>query len=70
MAITWACDRFHHYLLGLFYIETDHKTLVPLMSSMIFPGYDFSVRELDALPCVPVKDSQPLTCNHIQSGVH
>ena len=34
LAITWACDRFHQYLLGLrFHIETDHKPLVPLLSS-------------------------------------
>ena len=34
MAITWACERFQHYLLGMhFKIETDHKPLIPLLSS-------------------------------------
>ena len=41
LAITWACDRFSHYLLGsTFQIETDHKPLVPLLST----------RALDELP--------------------
>ncbi len=34
LAITWACDKFSMYLLGKkFEIETDHKPLVPLLSS-------------------------------------
>lgn len=34
LAITWACDRFSHYLLGVtFHIQTDHKPLVPIFSS-------------------------------------
>ena len=34
LAITWACDKFSMYLLGKkFKIETDHKPLVPLLSS-------------------------------------
>ena len=34
LAITWACDRFSDYLIGLhFQIETDHKPLVPLLGS-------------------------------------
>ena len=33
LAITWACDRFADYLIGLqFHVETDHKPLVPLLS--------------------------------------
>ena len=33
LAVTWACERFHDYLLGLhFQMQTDHKPLVPLLS--------------------------------------
>ena len=41
LAITWACDRFADYLMGMkFHIQTDHKPLVPL----------FSTKQLDKLP--------------------
>ena len=34
LAATWACDRFSDYVLGLdFTLETDHKPLVPLLST-------------------------------------
>jgi len=32
LIVTWACERFNHYLLGMcFEIETDHKSLVSLL---------------------------------------
>ena len=34
LAITWSCERFNDYLLGTtFHIHTDHKSLVPLLST-------------------------------------
>ena len=34
LATTWACEKFSNYLLGShFEIETDHKPLIPLLSS-------------------------------------
>ena len=34
LALTWACERFSDYLIGLkFHIHTDHKPLVPLFST-------------------------------------
>ncbi len=41
LASTWACERFAEFLIGKdFHIETDHKPLVPLLSS----------KRLDELP--------------------
>ena len=41
LATTWACDKFHNYILGhKFDIETDHKPLVPF----------FCCKHLDSLP--------------------
>ena len=41
LALTWACERFADYLVGLtFHINTDHKPLVSL----------FSTKSLDDLP--------------------
>ena len=34
LATTWACEKFNEYVLGLhFTVETDHKPLVPLLST-------------------------------------
>ena len=34
LAVTWACERFNMYVLGMmFTLETDHKPLVPLLST-------------------------------------
>ena len=34
LAITWACDKFTDYLLGLpFTVEIDYKLLIPLLAS-------------------------------------
>ena len=41
LAITWSCEKFAEYILGMrIDIETDHKPLVPLLST----------KQLDALP--------------------
>ena len=41
LALTWACDRLCQYILGsTFILETDHKPLVPLLST----------KNLDELP--------------------
>ena len=44
LALTWACEQFEGYLLGMqFHLHTDYKPLVPILSS----------KSLDALPaCV------------------
>ena len=41
LAITWACEKFSTYILGMkFLIETDHKPLIPLLGT----------KHLDSLP--------------------
>ena len=41
LVLTWACERFSDYLIGMtFHCETDHKPLIPLMST----------KNLDELP--------------------
>ena len=39
LGITWASERFADYLIGLkYHIETDHKPLVPLLSTKNLEG--------------------------------
>ncbi len=34
LGVAWACDRFSNYILGrMFEIETDHKPIVPILST-------------------------------------
>ena len=41
LAVTWACEKFSTYILGMkFLIETDHKPLVPLLG----------IKHLNSLP--------------------
>ena len=36
LALTWACERFQEYLLGIqFHLYTDHKPLVSLLGSKV-----------------------------------
>ena len=42
LAVTWACERFNYYLLGMeFQVQTDHKPLVSLLGGL---------KSLDELP--------------------
>ena len=41
LALTWSCEIFQDYLIGKhFYIETDHKPLIPLLGQ----------KDIDELP--------------------
>ena len=47
LGITWACERFKHFLLGKkFHIHTDHKPLISLLSHKQLD--EFTVKELVA----------------------
>jgi len=47
LGITWACERFQDYLIGIhFHIETDHKPLVPLLSSKSLDEMPLRVQHL------------------------
>jgi hypothetical protein len=65
LAITWACEKFSNYLIGTkFKLETDHKPLVPLLSTkdlaelpariqrfkMRLMRFDFSISHVAVLP--------------------
>ena len=39
LAVTWACDKFAFYLLGKkFWVETDHKPLVDMITNRDYRG--------------------------------
>ena len=61
LALTWACEHFSDYLIGLtFHIITDHKPLVPL----------FSTKSLDDLPiCIQRFRMQMMRFNYTISHV-
>ena len=45
LALTWACERFSDYLIGLtFQIRTDHQPLVPLFSSKCLDELPFRIQ--------------------------
>ena len=45
LALTWACERFSDYLLGLhFHIQTDHKPLVPLFGHKLVDEFPLHVQ--------------------------
>ena len=53
LAMTWACEKFSSYLLGRsFTVETDHKPLVPLLSS----------KNLDDLPSCILRFRLRMAC--------
>ena len=36
LALTWACDRFAQYVMGVHtLLETDHKPLIPLLGQKL-----------------------------------
>ena len=47
LAVTWASERFKDYLIGLQYtLETDHKPLLPLLSSKNLEDLPIRVQHL------------------------
>ena len=45
LAVTWGCERFQQYLLGKsFKVETDHKPLVPLLSTKLLDSVPLRVQ--------------------------
>ena len=45
LVITWVCERLQDYLIGIhFDIETDHKPLVPLLSTKSLDEMPFRVQ--------------------------
>ena len=84
LAITWACDRFHQYLLGLrFHVKTDHKPLVPLLSSknlddlplrvqrfrLRLMRYDFSISHVPGKELI-IADALSCTSQGLQTTDH
>ena len=63
--ITWACDKFHDYLIGRrFLIETDHKPLVPLLCTK--PCRTGTQGVIDTIP-VP-KPLRRVVLSHVWHG--
>jgi len=78
LAITWACDRFSDFLMGLkFHVQTDHKPLVPLLSTkrldelplrvqrfrMRLMRFQFSISHVPGKSLITARCSVPSTCS-------
>ena len=49
LALTWACECFSDYLIGLdFHIQMDHKPLVPLGNQKPWKNFQFECRDFDS----------------------
>ena len=45
LALTWACDRFARYVMGvLILLETDHKPLIPLLGQKLLDQVSLRVQ--------------------------
>ena len=47
LAVTWACEKFSDYVIGLmFKVQTDHNTLVPVLSTKRLDGIPPRIQRL------------------------